>query len=75
MHDNVTRCEASGLIGQNQYIKSGQSVDLYIFALFALEMDKKFAQNVGIAPSSDTATTGVNSDIFALTAIAILCCQ
>ena len=38
-------------------------------------MDKKFAQNVGITPSSDTATTGVNSDIFALTAIAILCCQ
>jgi hypothetical protein len=34
-------------------------------------MDKKFAQNVGIAPSSDTATTGVNSDIFALTAVAI----
>ncbi len=34
-------------------------------------MDKKFAQNVGIAPSSDMATTGVNSDIFALTAIAI----
>ena len=34
-------------------------------------MDKKFAQNVGIAPSSNTATTGVNSDIFALTAIVI----
>ena len=38
-------------------------------------MDKKFAQNVGIAPlsdtASDTATTGVNSDIFALTAVAI----
>ena len=50
-------------------------IDFYIFALFALEMDKKFAQNVDIAPSSDTATTGVNSDIFALTAIAILCCQ
>ena len=50
-------------------------IDFLIFALFALEMDKKFAQNVGIAPSSDTATTGVNSDIFALTAIAIPCCQ
>ncbi|MBQ2417959.1 MAG: hypothetical protein II282_07195 [Alistipes sp.] len=36
-------------------------------------MDKKFAQNAGIAPSSNTATTGVNSDIFALTAIAIPC--
>ena len=34
-------------------------------------MDKKFAQNVGIAPSSNTATTGVNSDIFVLTAIVI----
>ena len=34
-------------------------------------MDKKFAQNVGIAPSSEMATTGVNSDIFVLTAIAI----
>ena len=34
-------------------------------------MDKKFAQNVGIVPSSNTATTGVNSDIFVLTAIAI----
>ena len=42
-----------------------------MFASFALEMDKKFVQNVGIAPSSDTATTGVNSDIFVLTAIAI----
>ena len=61
----------AGLIGQNQYIKSGQSIDFLIFALFALEMDKKFAQNVGIAPSSDTATTGVNSDIFALTAVVI----
>ena len=40
--------------------------------LFALDMDKKFVQNVGIAPSSDTATAGVNSVIFALTAIAIL---
>ena len=48
-------------------------IDFYIFALFALEMDKKFAQNVGNAPSSDTATTGVNSAIFVLTAIAILC--
>ena len=28
-------------------------------------MDKKFAQNVGIAPLSEMATTGVNSDIFA----------
>ena len=36
-------------------------------------MDKKFAQNVGIAPSLNTATTGVNSVIFALTAIVILC--
>ena len=36
-------------------------------------MDKKFAQNAGIAPSSDTAITGVNSDIFVLTAIAIPC--
>ena len=36
-------------------------------------MDKKFAQNVGNAPSSDTATTGVNSVIFALTAIVIRC--
>ena len=35
-------------------------------------MDKKFAQNAGKRPSSDTATTGVNSDIFALTAIVIL---
>lgn len=34
-----------------------------MFASFALEMDKKFVQNVGIAPSSDTATTGVNNDI------------
>ena len=34
-------------------------------------MDKKFAQNAGITPSSDTATTGVNSVIFALTAIVI----
>ena len=40
--------------------------------LFALEMDKKFVQNVGNAPSSDTATAGVNSVIFVLTAIAIL---
>ena len=38
-------------------------------------MDKKFAQNVGIAPLSEMATTGVNSDIFALTAIAIWCFQ
>ena len=38
-------------------------------------MDKKFAQNVGITPSSDTATTGVNSDIFVLTAIAIPYCR
>ena len=36
-------------------------------------MDKKFAQNVDIAPSSNTATTGVNSAIFALTAIVIRC--
>ena len=64
---------SSGLIGQIQYIKSGQSIDFLIFALFELEMDKKFAQNVGIAPSSDTATTGVNSVIFALTAIVIRC--
>ena len=34
-------------------------------------MDKKFAQNVGKRPSSETATTEVNSDIFVLTAIAI----
>ena len=34
-------------------------------------MDKKFAQNAGIVPLSNTATTGVNSDIFVLTAIAI----
>ena len=38
-------------------------------------MDKKFVQNVDIAPSSDTATAGVNSVIFALTAIAIPYCQ
>ena len=35
-------------------------------------MDKKFVQNVVKEPSSDTATTGVNSDICVLTAIAIL---
>ena len=35
-------------------------------------MDKKFTPNAGIAPSSDMATTGVNSVIFALTAIVIL---
>ena len=34
-------------------------------------MDNKFAQNAGFAPSSNTATTGVNSDIFVLTAIVI----
>ena len=34
-------------------------------------MDKKFVRNVGIAPSSDTATAGVNSVIFVLTAIDI----
>ena len=34
-------------------------------------MDKKFAQNAGIVPSSNTATTGVNSVIFVLTAIVI----
>ena len=38
-------------------------------------MDKKLAQNVGIAPSSEMATTGVNSVIFALTAIVIWCSQ
>ena len=38
-------------------------------------MDKKFAQNVGIAPSSDMATTWVNSDIFVLTAVAIRYCR
>ena len=37
-------------------------------------MDKKFAQNVGNAPLSEMATTGVNSDIFALTAIVIPYC-
>ena len=42
-----------------------------MFVLFMSKMDKKFAQNVGIAPSSNMATAGVNSDIFALTAIAI----
>ena len=38
-------------------------------------MDKKFAQNAGFAPSSNTATTGVNSDIFVLTAIVIPSCR
>ena len=34
-------------------------------------MDKKFVQNVGKRPSSEMATTGVNNDIFVLTAIVI----
>jgi hypothetical protein len=46
-------------------------IDFLIFAPFELKMDKKFVQNVGKRPSSETATTGVNSDIFVLTAIAI----
>ena len=38
-------------------------------------MDKKFVQNVGKRPSSEMATTGVNSVIFVLTAIVILYCR
>ncbi len=34
-------------------------------------MDKKYAQNVGITPLSEMVLTGVNSVIFALTAIVI----
>ena len=34
-------------------------------------MDKKFVQNVDKRPSSEMATTGVNNDIFVLTAIVI----
>ena len=34
-------------------------------------MDKKFVQNVDKRPSLEMATTGVNSDIFVLTAIVI----